>query len=411
MSSNNQTETLYGLLAEYDTPGELMEGAEKIRDAGFTKWDCYTPFPVHGLDKAMGIRMTILPWIVFICGVGGLGGGILLQWWTNTHHWPWLVSGKPFFSLPANIPIAFETTILASVFAAFLGMWALNKLPAWWHPFFKKERFLKATDDKFFIGVEAEDDAFDADETRAILTETGATAVEECHIDASPQARKMPTAIFAFIIVSAVLALLPFALIAKARSAKSDKPHWHIIPDMDFQGKAKAQAHFDFFENSHAARGAVAGTVARGEDKLDDHYYRGLVGGEWATTFPVELTGDQMLERAMDRGQERYRIYCAPCHGDSGGVDNLAGMVDKRAKKVPNRGWVAPANLHREDIVKQPHGQLFNTISNGRTTMPGYSAQINEFDRWTIVLYLRALQRSQRASRSDVPDEKLQDIR
>ena len=409
--ASDRTETLYGLLAEYDTPGELMEGAEQIRDAGFTKWDCYTPFPVHGLDKAMGIRMTILPWIVFLGGVGGLAGGILLQWWANTHHWPWLVSGKPFFSLPANIPIAFETTILASVFTAFLGMWALNKLPTWWHPFFKKDRFLQVTDDKFFIGVQAEDDAFDEDETRAILSGTGATAIEQCHVDMSPAARKMPLTIFAFIIVSAVLAMLPFALIAKARSAKTDKPHWHIIPDMDFQRKAKAQSHSNFFGDQRSARVGVAGTVARDELKADDHFYRGLVDGEWAETFPVEVTKSSMLQATMNRGQERFGIYCAPCHGDSGGVDNVSGMIDQRAKKVPTRGWVAPANLHRDDIVKQPHGQIFNTISNGRTTMPGYSAQIPESDRWAIVLYVRALQRSQKASKSDIPADRLQGVR
>src|SRR5687767_12561545 len=99
---------LHGLLAEFDTPGALKKAAAEVRDAGFKKWDCYSPFPVHGLDPAMGIKMTPLPKMVFGAGAGGLLLGVGLQWWTSAHHWPNIVSGKPFWSIPANIPVAFE---------------------------------------------------------------------------------------------------------------------------------------------------------------------------------------------------------------------------------------------------------------------------------------------------------------
>src|SRR5687767_9258551 len=92
---------LHGLLAEYDTPGQILSASRKIRDAGFTNWDTYTPFPVHGIDKAMGIKMTILPWFVLVAGLTGLSLGIWLQWWTNGVDYPWIVSGKPFWSIPA----------------------------------------------------------------------------------------------------------------------------------------------------------------------------------------------------------------------------------------------------------------------------------------------------------------------
>lgn len=392
---------LYGILAEFDSPGELIAAAKKVRDAGFTQWDCYSPFPVHGLDPAMGIQRTILPWIVFAVGLCGLGGGLLLQWWANAYNWPWIVSGKPFFSLPANIPITFETTILASVFASFFGMWGLNKLPQWWSPLFKKDRFLKATDDAFFIGIEAADARFQRGKVEALLREAGAVAVETCYTSADPGRRAIPRPLFAFILITMALALVPFGLIAKARSSKSTQPHVHIVPDMDFQAKKKSQRPSDLFHDGRASRAWVDGTVARGTLQADDHLYRGIVDGQWATTFPDEI---ELGQRTMERGQNRFAIYCQPCHGADGkGV----GMVHQRvaSRQLPQRGWVQPSSLHQEYIVKLPHGQLFNTISNGIRSMPGYAAQIPEVDRWAITLYVRALQRSQNANLNDVPPD------
>ena len=163
---------LYGLVSECKTPHALKEAAKKVRDAGFEKWDTYTPFPVHGIDGAMGIKMTILPWIVLGAGLTGLTLAIWLQWWTNAHDYPFLISGKPFWSIPANVPIMFELTVLLSAFAALFGMLALNNLPMPAHPLDLKERFAKVTDDRFFLVVQAADTRFDDVETRELLEET-----------------------------------------------------------------------------------------------------------------------------------------------------------------------------------------------------------------------------------------------
>ena len=406
---------LYGYLAEFENPGALIKGAEAVRDCGFANWDCYSPFPVHGIDPAMGIKRTVLPLIVFAGGFGGLSLGLFLQWWTNAFDWKWIVSGKPFFSLPANIPITFETTVLLSAFTAFLGMWALNKLPQVWHPLFRSNRFRKVTDDGFFIGVEAADDSFDTQETAALLRGAGATHIEKVYLDPDPIKKQIPKPVIAFIIMTTVMALVPFALIARARASKSDKPHYHIIPDMDFQHKTKSQRASELFPDRRGSQMPVEGTVARGQDELkaDDHFYRGIVKeGErsvWATTFPTlesparrgapaarRFTVDR---RTMKRGKERYDIYCAPCHGYDGAGE---GMIQRRINDgVPMTGWVKPANLLDARIIQQPHGVLFNTISNGKSTMLGYASQIPEQDRWAIILYVRALQRSQSATESD----------
>jgi len=419
---------LYGLLAEYENPGKLIEAAKVVRDAGFTKWDCYSPFPVHGIDPAMGIKRTKLPLIVFAGGASGLGLGLLLQWWANTYHWPWIVSGKPLFSLPANVPITFETTVLLAAFAAFFGMWGMNKLPKPWHPFFRNDRFAKVTTNGFFIGVEADDPEFDLDQARSMLEEAGATAVEPCHLDPDPAKKRIPTKLVGFMVITMVLALLPFALIARARASKSTEPHYHIIPDMDFQAKTKAQAESANFPDFRATRMPVAGTVARGDLRADSHFYRGIletklrtikVGEDgqaiaeettqtsWAETFPQteQFTPSRAV---MERGRERFGIYCQPCHGAAAYGD---GIVHQRSLKVPSEAWAQPTNLHLETIVGQPHGQIFNTISNGIRTMRGYAEQIPAQDRWAIVLYLRALQRSQNASVDDVPSDQRGAIR
>jgi len=419
---------LYGLLAEYENPGKLIDGAKAVRDSGFTQWDCYSPFPVHGIDPAMGVRRTRLPWIVFAGGLSGCGLGLLLQWWANDFHWPWIVSGKPFFSLPANIPITFEATVLIAALTTFFAMWGLNKLPKPWHPFFRNRRFAKVTSNGFFIGVEAADPKFDEEKTRALLEESGATVVEPCHIDPDPRKKRIPTKLVGFMVITVVLAMLPFALIARARASKSTKPHIHVIPDMDFQMKNKSQTRTPNFPDQRADRLPAAGTVARDELRDDSHFYRGILetrvrtvavdenGQEsvtettqssWAETFPDNPRFSPSRE-SMERGRDRFNIYCQPCHGAAAYGD---GMVHQRSLKVPSDGWTQPSDLHLATIVGQPHGQIFNTISNGIRTMRGYAEQIPPEDRWAIILYLRALQRSQAASIDDVPPDRRGGIR
>ena len=183
-SSGGEKE-LVGFLAEFETVDEILTAAEACRDKGLKAWDCHTPFPVHGLDRAMGVKQTILPWIVLGGGITGCFSGLLLQWFTNAfdggfilHGYPFMVSGKPTFSLAIYIPVVFELTVLFSALACFGGMLALNNLPLLYHPVFRSARFARATDDRFFISIEATDKKFDAEGTGEFLAGLGATAVE-----------------------------------------------------------------------------------------------------------------------------------------------------------------------------------------------------------------------------------------
>lgn len=388
---------LYGVLAEFDTPGELLDACRKVRDAGYTEFDAYSPFPVHGIDEAMGIKRTILPLIVFGGGLTGLLGGVLLQWWMNAYNWPWNIAGKPAWSIPANVPIAFEATILFSVLTTFFGMWILNKLPQVWHPYFRSDRFNKVTDDAFILGIEAKDRRFDHAATTKLLQDAGAIAVEDVHLEGDPRRKQMPKWITAFIVASTAFALIPFAIAAKARNSHSNQPHIHIFPDMDFQPKYKSDVAMDLFPDGRANRGEITGTVARGSLNADDTFYRGIENGSWTTGFPKQLEINKAL---VERGQNRYNIYCSACHGYDGRGN---GAVPQRVAATGG-AWQA-RNLVEAGgaAVGMPNGQLFNTISNGFNTMMGYANQIPHADRWAIVLYVRALQRSQNAALEDVP--------
>ena len=185
MAAETKTGALYGLITEFSEASLLMEAVTKCRDHGFTKWDVHTPFPVHGMDDAMGIKGTQLPFLVLMGGLTGLGLATLMQWWMNAVDYPFYISGKPLFGLPANIPIMFELTVLLSAFATFFGMWGLNGMPRLYHPLFTNRRFRRASQDRYFIVVEAKDPKFQLEKTRAFLASLGGAVVEE--VNESPE--------------------------------------------------------------------------------------------------------------------------------------------------------------------------------------------------------------------------------
>jgi hypothetical protein len=168
----------YGALARFESTKSLFSACERVRDAGYTRWDAHTPFPVHGLDRAMGLRRSKLPFLVLATGLGGAGGGMLLQWWIHTQAYALNFSGKPTFSWPAFVPVTFELGVLGAAAGAVFGMFAINKLPTYHHPLFSSAAFERATDDAMFISIESWDPKFDAERTPAFLREIGAVDVE-----------------------------------------------------------------------------------------------------------------------------------------------------------------------------------------------------------------------------------------
>ena len=182
MAHAPMTSSIHGLLAEFDSAQALLDAAHRTREAGFTKTDAYSPFPIHGLAEAIGFNEQIIPKIVLAGGIAGALAGYMLEYYTSVIAYPMNIGGRPYHSWVSFIPPAFETTILFASFAAGLSMIALNGLPQPYHPVFNAPRFGLASQDKFFLAIEASDPQFDLDRTREFLgglNPTEVVAVDE----------------------------------------------------------------------------------------------------------------------------------------------------------------------------------------------------------------------------------------
>ena len=200
-------------------------------------------------------------------------------------------------------------------------------------------------------------------------------------------------------VILALLAITPFVFIARARSRTATKPRLHLLLDMDAQDKFMSQQTNSLYVDGRSMRLPVANTLAV-EDVRDSVLATGKMDNEWITVLPVAVT-----DELMHRGQQRYNVYCAPCHGLSGqGNGPIAQRADQLAE-TESTTWIPPTPYHSDTVRQRPLGHLFNTISNGIRTMPSYRAQIVVEDRWAIVAYLQALLRSQNAVLDDVPAE------
>lgn len=169
----------WGLMGYFLTPAELVKACEALKKAGYRHFDAHTPFPVHGLERAMGLPPSKLPWIVLFMGATGLASAIGLAWYTQGFDYPVVVGGKPPFAFTAFVPIFFELTVLFSAFGAFFGLWGLCGLPRPFHPTMTHPAFPRATDDAFFVSVPVTDPKFDPTETRRLLEELGAREIAE----------------------------------------------------------------------------------------------------------------------------------------------------------------------------------------------------------------------------------------
>ena len=171
--------SLYGLVAEYNEPEEVLEAANRSRKAGYQAIDAYTPFPIEGLDEALGMEPTRLGWVVLIAGIIAGLGGFFMQWFANVEFYPLNIGGRPLNSWPNFIVITFECTVLVSAFTAGLFMMGRNGLPRAYHPIFNTPNFESATRDRFFLCIEARDERFDLEATRSFLESTRPNAISE----------------------------------------------------------------------------------------------------------------------------------------------------------------------------------------------------------------------------------------
>jgi len=169
---------IYGLMAEFDSPAAILDAAEKVRVAGYRRWDAFTPFPIHGLDKVAGFKNSLVGWFAFLFGGGAFVATMGLIWFSNTFDYPLIVGGKPMFSPPMSFVPSYIMMVLGAAVGAFVGMLALNGLPRLHHPLLQKARFALASRDKFFLVIGANDPKFSETETRRLLESLGGTHIE-----------------------------------------------------------------------------------------------------------------------------------------------------------------------------------------------------------------------------------------
>jgi len=183
----SSTAPIYAVGVEFDSARDLYHAAEKVRDAGYKRWDTFSPFPIHGMDTAMGLPKSWLSALVFIGGLTGFSTAAFMEFGASSFLYPLIVDAKPtnLMTIPAFFPIMFELTILFSALTATFGMLALNGLPRWNHPLFNWDRFKKVTEDKFYIAIEATDEKFSLEETRQFLQSLGGSHITTIHQDES----------------------------------------------------------------------------------------------------------------------------------------------------------------------------------------------------------------------------------
>ncbi|MFN5103479.1 MAG: quinol:electron acceptor oxidoreductase subunit ActD [Planctomycetota bacterium] len=421
-----------GWMAEFENEHDLLHAAEKVRDAGYTKTDAFTPFPVHGIDHALGIKPTILPFIVLCAGLTGLTTALLMQWWMNGVDYRYIISGKPFGITPASIPVSFELTILFSAFTSVLGMLALNGLPKFSNPVFSNSKFDRATNDRFFLYVDASDKYYNRESVRELLTSVHPASLDEVIEDASPTEIPRPIWLGALLLVLA--GLIPAAIVLNMRASFSDLPRWHVFFDMDFQPKKKPQQTTTIFKDGRTMRPPVPGTVSREQLTKEDPFYLGYDpmkasvslsdqdkqifvstnsiasaaqtqaadAGRPPKSAMLDKLPIEANEANIKLGKTKYETYCAACHGYAGFGD---GLVAKRAASLQQDTWLAPTSLHAHRVQEQSVGDIFYTITKGQGKMAAYASSITPEERWAIVLYVKALQRSRNAKIEDVPVE------
>jgi len=171
------SEKLYGIMAEFDSPGEILRAAEKVKAAGYRRWDVFTPFPIHGMDKVMGLGNSLVGWVSLMLGAGAFLSVVGMIWYCNAYDYPLIVGGKPMFSPPMTFVPSYIMLILGSAVGSLVGMMAFNQLPRLHHPLLKKARFEMVTRDKFVLVIGVQDDKFSVTETRQLLEQIGGSHV------------------------------------------------------------------------------------------------------------------------------------------------------------------------------------------------------------------------------------------
>ncbi len=379
---NNTEKKLHSVAALFDTPDQIINAAKKVRDAGYKKFDVNTPYPVHGMDNAMGLKPTKLGFVTLFFGLSAAAFILLFIFYTMAMDYPMVIGGKPFFAFPAYIPVTFESTVLLGALSTVFGMlMVFFNLPKNNYPIHDTNYMKNVSSDKYGIMIEAEDPLFNQQEVVDLLTSLGGKDIELVYY---PDDEKYPILQPKFLwMVAATIVVVSGATYITLNKFMYITPYnW-----MDRQDKTIAQAKSTFFTDGFGMRMPVEGTVARGfmpypyKDDKD----------------PKEVLSNPFLptKKNLELGKMKFLTYCSPCHG------NFAQGHSRLQGQFPN-----PPTLHSKKVRDWPDGRIYHVITNGQNIMPSYAAQVTRDERWAIINYIRVLQRAKNAKLSDLQEIK-----
>lgn len=373
---------LYGIGGLFNSPNSLVKAVHHFAEQGFKNWDVHSSYPVHGLPNVMKLRWSPLGYFALILGLTGALSGLFLTYWTMSVDYPLTIGGKPWFSFPAFVPVLFELTVLlASVGSALIMLFFLFKFPNNQHPLHDSDYLKKVSVDKLGLLIEAKDPKFDLEKIKEDLFHYGAIEVVEIYYNESELNFRPKVFEPKFVVFLVVIAILTSAV------AYIFNNKILYLPPFDFmleQFRINPQTHSTFFPDGFGMRTPVFGTVARGQK---EYLFKGKPEeAEKKLVNPLLPTAE-----IMELGKKKYNAFCSPCHGWYGdGASRLNGQF-------PN-----PPSLHSEKVRNWSDGRIYHIIMEGQNIMPSYASQLTEKERWAIILYIRALQRSLNAKQEDL---------
>ncbi len=380
MGEVSMGERTFAVLGLFPSSQSLLDAIPGVKAKDLGRLEAYTPYPVHGIENALGLRNSPLAGMVLVMGILGAISAMIFELWTSAVDYPVITGGKAPSSWEAFVPVMFEVMVFFATFTAGLGMlFLLNRLPFFRHPVLHSQAIRAITRDKFALSLEVESGTLDADAARTVLEAAGAESVEVLPAPESlvPISLKFFLRAATGIVITCIV--VGFAMYWGVKIFPVLPPMAH----MQEQPKLNPQRESGLFDEGFGMRLPVAGTVARGY--LPYPFQNQDEAAVLANPLP-------RTKAVLELGKKVYQNHCTVCHGPLGdGEHRLGGAYGAK-----------PANLHTEDFRNYPDGKIYHAIVAGKNSMPSYAAELPEEERWAAVHYVRALQRSQNARDEDV---------
>ncbi len=374
------SQSIFSVVGVFNSAQLLMKAIPRIRTKTSARLETYTPYPIEGIDKLLGLRKSPIGGMVLVMGIIGAISTLAFELWTSGIDYPQMTAGKPYFSWEALVPIMFEVTVLFATFTSGLGMLLLlNRLPFFRHPMLHSKSLRLVTRDRFALAVESAGSDIDADAISKELQQAGAESVE---ILEQPAPLGVMSANFFAAVIGAIAVSCLLAGFLTYWATKLFPISIPVVHMLD-QPRLDPQRASSFFKDGFGMRMPVPETVSH--DSMPYTIKKQENAGDLVNPLPRSAA-------VLNRGRQVYTNTCSVCHGVLGnGMTSLTAAYGAK-----------PANLVSQQIIELPDGKIYHVIVNGKNSMPSYMADLPENDRWAAIHYVRVLQRAMNAKDEDV---------